>query len=151
MYARAEELGLVVAIHTGINYSRLHPLRHERAELLDQVACDFPGLRLIACHAGWPYVAEYCAVARRHPTVYLEFGALAPNYVARPGTGWDVLFSLMPNLLRGQILFGSDWPMMLPSRLLEEWRGTGLGDDTLEALFHDNSSRLFGFDGARLD
>lgn len=148
MYARAEELGLTVAIHTGINYSRLHPLRHERAELLDQVACDFPDLRLIACHAGWPYVAEFCAVARRHPTVYLEFGALAPKYVGRPGTGWDVLFGMMPNLLREQILFGSDWPMMLPSRLVEEWRATGLEDDTLRALFHDNAHRLFGFDEA---
>lgn len=151
MYARAEELQLAVAIHTGINYSRLHPLRHERAELLDQVACDFPELRLIACHAGWPYVAEYCAVARRHPTVFLEFGALAPKYVARPGTGWDVLFSMMPNLLREQILFASDWPMMQPSRLLKEWRSTGLDERTLQALLHDNSQRLFRFDGAKVD
>ncbi|MFN2319176.1 MAG: amidohydrolase family protein, partial [Dermatophilaceae bacterium] len=37
MYSRAEELGLIVCLHTGINYSRLHPMRHERAEMLDQV------------------------------------------------------------------------------------------------------------------
>ncbi len=99
-YSRAEELGLVVAIHTGINYSRIHPMRHERAELLDQVACDFPDLRLMACHGGWPWVAEYCAVARRHPTVYLEFGGLAPRYVGQRGTGWDVLFTYLPSSSR---------------------------------------------------
>ncbi|MGB7447505.1 MAG: amidohydrolase family protein [Ornithinimicrobium sp.] len=93
LYSRAEELGLIVAVHTGITYSRMHPLRHERPELLDQVACDFPDLRLIACHAGWPWATEFAAVARRHPTVHLEFGGLAPKYVARPGTGWDAMFA----------------------------------------------------------
>ena len=122
LYARAEELGLVVAIHTGITYSRIHPMRHERAELFDQVACDFPDLRLIAAHAGWPWAAEYAAVARRHPTVFLEFGAIAPKYVARPGTGWDAMFAMMPNVLRDQVLYGSDWPMIAPQRALAEWR-----------------------------
>ncbi|MEV4182417.1 amidohydrolase family protein [Streptosporangium canum] len=100
----------------------MHPLRHERPELLDQVACDFPDLKLIACHAGWPWVTEYCAVARRHPTVYLEFGALAPKYVAKAGTGWDALFGMMRNVLRDQVLYGSDWPMMSPARAIAEWR-----------------------------
>lgn len=145
MYARAEELGLVVALHTGITSSRMHPLRHERPELLDQVACDFPDLRLIACHGGWPWVTEFCAVARRHPTVYLEFGGLAPKYVARPGSGWDTLFGMLPTVLRGQVLYGSDWPVMAPRRALAEWRAAGLDDGALQALLHDNAAGLFGF------
>lgn len=144
MYARAEELGLVVALHTGITYSRMHPIRHERAELLDQVACDFPDLNLIACHAGWPWVAEYCAVARRHPTVYLEFGGLAPKYVAKPGSGWDPLFGMMGNVLVDQVLYGTDWPVMSPTRALAEWRASGLTEAALKALFAENALRLFG-------
>jgi predicted TIM-barrel fold metal-dependent hydrolase len=147
LYSRAEELGLVVAIHTGITYSRMHPIRHERPELLDQVACDFPDLRLIACHAGWPWATEFAAVARRHPTVFLEFGGLAPKYVARPGTGWDALFGMMPTLLREQVLYGSDWPVMAPRRALAEWRDAGLPDAALRALLHDNCQRLFRLDG----
>lgn len=145
MYACAEELGLIVAIHTGINYSRLHPMRHERAEMLDQVACDFPDLKIIAAHGGWPWATEYAAVARRHPTVYLEFGGLAPKYVAKPGTGWDAMFSMIPNLLREQVLYGSDWPTMQPRRALAEWRESGLDKSTLAALFHNNAAALFGF------
>lgn len=143
LYSQAEEAGLVVAVHTGINYSRLHPMRHERPEHLDQVACDFPDLRLMACHAGWPWATEYAAVARRHPTVYLEFGALAPKYVARPGTGWDAMFGMMANVLRHQVLYGSDWPMMEPSRALAEWRSSGLSPETLELLFSGNAHALF--------
>jgi predicted TIM-barrel fold metal-dependent hydrolase len=143
-YARAEELEMVVAVHTGITYSRMHPLRHERAELFDQVACDFPDLRLIAAHGGWPWATEYAAVARRHPTVYLEFGGLAPKYVARAGTGWDALFGMMPNVLREQVIYGSDWPVMPPSRVLAEWRASGLPPGALDALFGGNATRLFG-------
>ncbi len=143
MYSRAEELGLVVCLHTGITYSRLHPLRHERPELFDQVACDFPDLRLVACHAGWPWATEYAAVARRHPTVFLEFGGLAPKYVARAGSGWDALFAMMPNVARDQVLYGSDWPVMTPARALREWRESGLGEAALRALLHDNAAALF--------
>ena len=146
LYARCEELRLIVFMHTGITYSRMHPIRHERAELLDQVACDFPDLKLVACHAGWPYVAEYCAVARRHPTVYLEFGGLAPRYVAKHGTGWDPLFGMMANVLREQVIYGSDWPVMDHGRGLQEWRDSGLDDATLKALLRANSASLLGIE-----
>lgn len=145
VYGRAEELGLAVAVHTGVNYSRLHPIRHERPELLDQVACDFPDLVLVAAHSGWPWAADFAAVARRHPTVYLEFGGLAPKYVARPGTGWDPLFGMIPHLLRDQVLHGTDWPVMTPERSLAEWRASGLPQPALDALLGGNAARLFGF------
>lgn len=149
LYSRAEELGLVVAVHTGITYSRLHPLRHERPELLDQVACDFPDLRLIACHAGWPWATEFAAVARRHPTVFLEFGGIAPKYVARAGTGWDAMFGMMANVLRDQVLYGSDWPVISPSRALSEWRASGLPTAALDALLGGNARRLFEWPDTR--
>lgn len=148
-YARAEELGMVVGLHTGVNYSRVYPMAHERPEHLDRVACDFPELRLIACHGGWPWVAEFCAIARRHPTVYLELGGLAPKYVTRPGTGWDVLASLADNLLRGQILFATDWPIFDHERALREWRASGLREETLRAILGGNAATLLGGPGLR--
>lgn len=53
---------------------------------------------------------------------------------------------MMPNLLRNQILYGSDWPTMDPGRALAEWRQSGLDDTTLAALLHDNAAALFGFE-----
>lgn len=148
-YARAEELGLVVALHTGINYSRVYPMHHERPELLDQIACDFPDLRLVACHGGWPWVTEYCAVARRHPTVYLELGGLAPKYVMKPGTGWDTLAGYLESVLREQVLFATDWPVFPHERALREWRASGLRPETLDALLSRNAIELFGKPGLR--
>jgi hypothetical protein len=144
VYAKACELGLAVGVHTGVNYTSHLPIKHDHPLQLDQVACDFPDLTLIACHAGWPWAAEMVAVARKHPNVYLEFGGLAPKYVGAAGTGWEVVFRFMNSLLAGQVLFGTDWPVFPMSRALAEWRELGLKPAVLEALLGGNARRLLG-------
>jgi uncharacterized protein len=144
IYAKAGELGLAVGVHTGVNYTSHLPIRNDHPLQLDQVACDFPDLTLVACHAGWPWAAEMVAVARKHPNAYLEFGGLAPRYVGAAGTGWEVVFRFMNSLLAKQVLFGTDWPVFPMQRALEEWRGLGLKPAVLEALLSGNAERLLG-------
>ena len=138
LYAACTELGLVVALHTGVNYSTVSPIDTERPSRLDVVACHFPGLRLIACHGAWPWVTELVAVMRRHPTVYADFGGLAPRYVGEPGTGWEVLRRFMDGPLSGQVLFATDWPVFSPQRALDEWRDMGLREASLASLLAGN-------------
>jgi len=142
LYAACSELGLVVALHTGVNYSTVSPIDGERPTRLDVVACHFPGLPLIACHGAWPWVTELVAVMRRHPSVYADFGGLAPRYVGEPGTGWEVLRRFMDGPLAGQVLFATDWPVFPMQRALAEWRGMGLRESTLSGLLAGNITRL---------
>ena len=142
IYAKAAELNLMVAVHTGVNYGVTHPIRNDHPLQLDDVCCDFPELTMIACHAGWPWATEMVAVARKHPNVYLEFGGLAPRYVGEAGTGWEVVRRFMNNLLKRQVLFGTDWPVIALERALDEWRAMGLKDDVLDGLLGGNAQRL---------
>jgi predicted TIM-barrel fold metal-dependent hydrolase len=144
LYAKAAELGLMVCVHTGINYGVTHPIRNDHPLQLDDVACDFPGLTLIACHGGWPWVAEMVAVARKHPNVYMEFGGLAPKYIGAAGSGWEVMYRFMNSVLAGQVLHGTDWPVMAMDRSIGEWRGLGLKDHVLDGLLGGNAARLLG-------
>jgi predicted TIM-barrel fold metal-dependent hydrolase len=114
---------------------------------VDQIACDFPDLVLIACHAGWPWVAEMVAVLRKHPNVYAEFGGLAPRYVCEQGTGWEVMLRFMNSLLSEQVLHGTDWPVFPMERALAEWRSGGLREHVLEAITGGNAARLLGRSG----
>jgi predicted TIM-barrel fold metal-dependent hydrolase len=143
VYAKAEELSLTVAVHTGVNYSRRHPIADERPILLDRVACDFQALVLVACHGGWPWVAEMVAVARRHPTVHLDFGGMAPKYVTAPGSGWEVLARYLTGPLRDQVLFASDWPVFPIDRAVHEWTESGIRPEALTALLGGNANRLW--------
>ena len=146
VYAKTAELDLVAFVHTGINYGTTHPFGNDHPMLLDQIACDFPKLRIVAAHAGWPWTAEMVAVARKHANVYLEFGGLAPKYIAAPGSGWEVVYRFMNSVLQDQILFGTDWPAFEIGRALAEWRAMELKDTVRDKLLGGNAARLFGLE-----
>jgi len=141
VYAKCVELGIPVGLHTGVNFSSHGPLRHERPFLVDQVACHFNDLILVCHHGGWPWAHEMVAVAWKHPNVYLEFGAIAPAYIASGG-GWGDVPRFMDSLLHEQILFGTDWPMMRYERVLEEVEKLGLRERSLSAYLGGNAERL---------
>ena len=143
VYAACADRDLVVAIHTGINYTSTKPMAPEQPIYLDQIACHFPGLRLIACHGGWPWIAEMVAVARRHPSVYVDFGGLSPKYVGAPGSGWETLAHFMNNVLSDQILHATDWPVYDPGKAIDEWSDLGLKPDVLAKLLGGNAANLF--------
>ncbi len=143
VYAKAAELGLVVFVHTGINYGTTLPFGNDHPMLLDEIACAFPELDLVACHAGWPWTAEMVAVARKHRNVYLEFGGLSPKYIAAPGSGWEVMYRFMNSVLQDQILFGTDWPAFDIGRAVAEWQEMELKQAVREKLLGGNAARLF--------
>lgn len=147
IYAKAQEKNLLVALHTGINYTTHRPMSGENPILLDEIACDFPDLTLVACHGGWPWINEMVAVARKHPQVYIEFGGLAPKYIGEQGSGWEVMYRFMNSVLKDQILYGTDWPTMDHQRTLREWFDIGLKQKVLDALMSNNARRLIKNNG----
>lgn len=143
VYARCAQLGVPVGLHTGINFSSHGPLEYERPVLIDRIACDFPELTLICHHGGWPWPHEAAAVAWKHKNVYLEFGAIAPRYQAPgAGGGWGDIAHLMDTVLRDQILFGTDWPMLRYERVLDEIDLLGLRSQSRAAYLGGNAERL---------
>lgn len=148
LYAKCVEYDIPVTLHTGINYSATHPMDPDRPIHIDKVACHFPELKIVCSHGGWPWTAEMAAVARKHPNVYIEFGAVAPKYIAMPRAGWDPMFQYANSLLQDQILFATDWPMFPFERAVREFREAGLKPQVLEKLFFRNASRLLGIQEA---
>lgn len=142
IYAKAMENNLLVALHTGINYTTHQPMAGENPILLDQLACDFPDLTIVASHGGWPWINEMVAVARKHPQVFIEFGGIAPKYVAAQGGGWEVMHRFMNSVLKDQVLYGTDWPTMDHKRTLAEWREMDLKPEVLERLLVGNARGL---------
>ena len=143
VYARCAQLGVPVGLHTGINFSSHGPLEYERPFLIDRIACDFPQLTLICHHGGWPWPHEAAAVAWKHKNVYLEFGAIAPRYMAPgAGGGWGDIAHLMDTVLHEQVLFGADWPMLRYERALEEIELLGLRPESRDAYLGGNARRL---------
>ncbi len=145
LYEKCLELNIPVTIHSSINFSTNRTIDYSRPLYLDEVACDFPGLTLVANHGGWPWVTEMVAVTWKHPNVYIEIGAVSPKYIGTPGTGWDPLMVYGNSLLQDRVLFATD--NMLPhKRCVEELRALPLKEEVKAKWLGLNAARILGLE-----
>lgn len=141
VYAKCQELGIPVTIHASINFSVNRGMDYSRPIYIDEVACDFPDLTIVANHGGWPWVTEMVAVAWKHPNVYIEIGAVSPKYIGTPGTGWEPLIVYGNSLLQDRVLFATD-NMLPPKRCVDELRALPLKDAVKKKWLGGNAVRL---------
>jgi hypothetical protein len=113
-------------------------IRHAHPSSIDRLAADFPDLKIVMAHPGWPWVEETTAVALHKGNVYWEMSGWAPKYF--PGN----LKVDMRGRLQDKIMFGSDYPSMPYARILSEWNELGYSDAVMEKIFHRNAERILG-------
>ncbi|MHB1710302.1 MAG: amidohydrolase family protein [Acidimicrobiales bacterium] len=105
LYGLAQEAGLPVMFHTGVSVFPGSRLKYAHPLLLDDVAVDFPELRIVLAHGGRDlWFAEAFTLARSHEHVYLEVSGLPPQR----------LLDYFPRFttLAGKVIFGSDFPVV---------------------------------------
>ncbi|MCL6581000.1 MAG: amidohydrolase family protein [Firmicutes bacterium] len=144
IYEKCVEFDVPVWIHTSLNYSRSIPMDYGHPLRLDRVAVEFPDLKIIAGHAGWPWVLEMIAVAWRHPTVHMDISAIRPRYLGTPDTGWGPLLRYGQTILKERLLFATAWPMQPFDRAVREMRELPLRDEVLSLWLGGNASKLLG-------
>ena len=142
IYAFCAQRGVPVTLHTGINFTSRGSIDYGRPVWVDKVACDFPDLVLVCNHGGWPWITESLAVAWKHQNVYLEFGAIAPKYMADPRGGWQPLPHWMSTQIKSNVLLGTDWPMLRYDRLVAELPLLELKPEAEEAYVRANAERI---------
>ena len=141
LYSYCQQKGLPVAIHASLNFALHRRIDYSHPLYLEEIACDFPQLTIVANHGGWPWVNEMVAVAWKHPNVYLEIGGVSPKYIARPGTGWELFLTYANSLLQDQILFATD--SLIPhERAVKEVDLLPLKDEVKEKLLYMNAMRV---------
>jgi predicted TIM-barrel fold metal-dependent hydrolase len=143
-YAKCVELGIPLSIHTSANWTRSRPSDLGHPRHIDQIACEFPDLKILMSHAGYPWVLEACLVAWKHPNVYLELGAHRPKYFAAPGAGWEPLLRYGQTTIRDKVVYGSGaFLINRPHRqLCDEMRQLPVTPEALDGWLWRNAARL---------
>ncbi|RMF87987.1 MAG: amidohydrolase [Nitrospinota bacterium] len=142
LYAKCVELDIPVVLHTSINFARPLTMDYGNPLYLDEVAIDFPELKIVASHAGWPWVPQMIGVAWRHPNVYMEISGIRPKYIGRPNTGWEMLLQYGNTLLQDRVLFGTDWPLCPFQESILEVKQLPLKETVKEKWLWKNAARL---------
>ena len=138
LYAACVELGVPFCTQVG-HTGPLRPSETGRPiPYIDQVAVDFPELKIVCGHIGYPWTEEMVAVARKHENVVIDTSAYTvrrypPELVSflRTGTGAQ------------KVLFGSNFPMIGHAHALDGLADLGLDDATREAFLGANARRVF--------
>lgn len=139
MYRRAEERGLPVMIHTGTSVFPGARSKYGNPMELDDVAIDFPDLRIVMAHGGRPlYMDEAFFVLRRHRRMWLDVSGIPP---AR-------LLEYFPRLaeLADRVLWGTDWPSPGVKDMranIDQFLALPLSDAHKKAILETNALALF--------
>jgi predicted TIM-barrel fold metal-dependent hydrolase len=137
LYAECIELDIPVCLQVG-HTGPLCPSEPGRPiPYIDEIAIEFPELRIVCGHIGYPWTTEMIAVATKHLNVFIDTSAYtAKRYPSD-------LVEYFKKHGREKVLFGTNYPMITPSKCLEGIDEM-LTDDEVKALFlFRNAQRIF--------
>jgi predicted TIM-barrel fold metal-dependent hydrolase len=107
---------------------------------IDEVALEFPELRIVCGHIGYPWTVEMIAVATKHPNVFIDTSAyIAKRYPVE-------LADYLKKNGREKILFGTNYPMVTAARCLEGLNDLELADEVKELFLFRNAKRIFNLE-----
>ena len=105
---------------------------------LDEIAADFPELKVIALHASFPWQDEMLAVLQHKANVFNELSGWLPKYFP------PQLKREINGRLQDKFMFGSDYPAISPTRWLDSFESEGYKPEVIEKVFYKNAQRLYG-------
>lgn len=142
-YAKCAELGIPIQMQVGhcLRYTDERPLRSVgRPIALDTIACDFPELKLVGIHIGWPWTEEMISVAYKHPNVYIGSDAYAPKH-------WPESFvHFVDSWGSAKALFGTDYPVIEPERACREIEQLSIRPESRAKFLRNNAIELYHLD-----
>jgi predicted TIM-barrel fold metal-dependent hydrolase len=137
LYAECCELDIPVALQVG-HTGPLCPSDPGRPiPYVDEVALEFPELRIVGGHVGYPWTTEMIALATKYENVYIDTSA----YTARRFP--DELVRYMRTNGRRKVMFGTNYPMITPAKCLEGLGDLELDDEALGLFLSGNAQRVY--------
>ena len=145
LYEVLEEEGCIALFHTGqtgvgsgMPGGNGMRLKYSNPMYMDDVAVDFPDLKIILAHPSFPWQEEALSVAQHKPNVYIDLSGWSPKYFP------PILVRYANTLLKKKMLFGSDWPMIAPEKWLDAFEKAEFRDEVRPGILKENAARLLG-------
>ena len=139
LYGVAQDAGIPVTIHTGTSVFPGARSRFGDPMDVDDVAIDFPRLKILLAHGGRPLWMEAAFfLVRRHPNVHLEVSGIPPAK----------LLEYFPRIeeIAGKTVWGTDWPspgIKSMKTNVEAFLALPLSDGAKAAILDGNARRVW--------
>ena len=138
LFAKCVELDVPVSMQVG-HVLEAMPSDGGRPMYLDRIACDFPDLKMIGAHTGWPWVDELLSVCYKWENIWFGVDAWGPKYLSP-----QIIQFINSRMGRDRCVWGTNGlPWQESLRQLEE---LGLKDEVKRKLLRENAVELFKLD-----
>jgi predicted TIM-barrel fold metal-dependent hydrolase len=104
------------------------------------VALEFPELKIVGGHIGYPWTVEMIAVATKHLNVYIDTSAYTAKRFPKE------LVDYMKTNGKKKVMFGTNYPMITPAQCLKDLDMLGLDEDTRKLFLYQNAQRVFALE-----
>jgi predicted TIM-barrel fold metal-dependent hydrolase len=118
-------------------------LKYSNPMHLDDVAADFPNMKIVIAHPSWPWQDEALSVCLHKPNVYIDLSGWSPKYFS------PQLVQYANTLLKNKMLFGTDFPLITPDRWMEDFKQAGFRPEVHQLIFKENACRLLDLGAPR--
>jgi predicted TIM-barrel fold metal-dependent hydrolase len=139
IYRAAEANGIPIMVHTGTSIFPGARNKFGDPMYVDDVAVDFPRLKILLAHGGRPlWMDTAFFLVRRHPNVYLDISGIPPKSLLK-------YFPRLEEIAR-KTLFGTDWPgpgVPDVSKNLAEFRALPLSGATQQQILSKTALELW--------
>ncbi len=169
VYEVARDLEVPIFIHAGPTRRRTSRLANADLAAVDDVAIQFPTLKIVICHLGYYRYEETCYLVAKHPNVYADIswmcgiaGLEKPTVgvVTSPQVEYPVFHLLYPLLYHfsqtfgepDKLLFGSDYPATTSAgsastvrdlnRLMDQYRLPRIPQAALDRILDENWKKV---------
>ncbi|MDA4120858.1 MAG: amidohydrolase family protein [Thaumarchaeota archaeon] len=139
IYDFCQEERVPILFHTGTTGLGDCEVKYSKPELLDEVCQDFPDLKAVMAHFGWPWSDVTMALALRNPNIFIDISGWKPRYL--PGN----IFPYMNGILQDRFLFGTDYPMLRHKEWMDDFNASmkpKLKAGVAEKLLDQNARRV---------
>ena len=129
IYELAQNLNMPIYFLQGMTLPQNAPLEYAQPQYLDEVARNFPSLKIVISHLGHPWVEQTIALLAKHPNVFTDVAGLAD----RPWLAYRSLTMAYECGVIEKVLFASDFPSQTVKAAAEALYN--LNKITLDSLF----------------
>ncbi len=171
VYEVCQSLDVPIVIHVGGTSHMDSRVRIKYGDVLalDDVAIDFPHLRIVICHLGYPKYEEASFLVQKHENVYADISylpsvsGLERTIINRhmPAVNYPYLHYAYPLLYclsqvyggSDKLLFGTDWGVSQPQETIDILRGLNdylskcslplVPESTIENILQENWKKVF--------
>jgi len=113
-------------------------LKYGEPMLIDDLAVDFPDMKIILAHPSWPWVDQSLSMALHKDNVFIDLSGWSPKYFPKQ------VIQYANTQLKHKMMFGSDFPLIHPDKWIAAAQDVGFREEVMPGIMKDNAARVLG-------